>query len=35
MILRKVMKTKLILIFAGVVGAGIMLTGYLFNFVIK
>jgi len=35
MILRKVMKTRLILIFAGVVGAGIMLTGYLFNFVIK
>ncbi len=35
MILRKVMKTRLILVFAGVVGAGIMLTGYLFNFVIK
>ncbi|MFA5339444.1 MAG: permease [Candidatus Omnitrophota bacterium] len=34
-ILRKVMKTRLILVFAGVVGAGIMLTGYLFNFVIK
>ncbi len=35
MILRKVMKTRLILVFAGVVGTGIMLTGYLFNFVIK
>ena len=35
MILRKVMKTRLILVFAAVVGAGIMLTGYLFNFVIK
>lgn len=35
MILRKVMKARLILAFAGVVGAGIMLTGYLFNFVIK
>lgn len=31
MILRKVMKTKLIAIFAGIVAAGIMLTGYLFN----
>lgn len=35
MILKTVMKTKLILIFAAVVGCGIMLTGYLFNFVIK
>ena len=35
MILRKVMKARLILVFAGVVGAGIILTGYLFNFVIK
>jgi uncharacterized membrane protein YraQ (UPF0718 family) len=35
MILKKVMKTKLILIFAGVVGAGIIFTGYLFNFVLK
>jgi len=25
------MKTKLILIFAGIVGVGIILTGYLFN----
>ena len=34
MILKKVMKTKLILIFAGIVGLGIMFTGYLFNFVL-
>jgi len=31
LILRTVMKTKLILIFAGIVGVGIILTGYLFN----
>ncbi len=31
MILRKVMKPKLIAIFAGIVGMGIILTGYLFN----
>ncbi len=31
MILKKVMKTKLILIFAGIVGSGIILTGYIFN----
>jgi hypothetical protein len=35
MILKKVMKTKLILIFATVVGLGIMFTGYLFNFILK
>jgi len=35
MILKKVMKTKLILIFAGIVGAGIIFTGYLFNLVLK
>ena len=35
LILRKVMKTKLIIIFAAIVGIGIMLTGYLFNFVLK
>lgn len=34
MILKKVMKTKLILIFAGIVGAGILLTGYLFNLIL-
>lgn len=34
LILKKIMKTKLILIFAGVVGVGIMVVGYLFNFVI-
>jgi len=31
MILKKVMKIRLILIFAGIVGVGIMLTGFLFN----
>ena len=35
MILKKVMKTKLILIFAGVVGIGIIFTGYLFNLILK
>jgi len=35
MILKKVMKTKLILIFAGIVGAGIIFTGYLFNLILK
>jgi uncharacterized membrane protein YraQ (UPF0718 family) len=35
MILRRVMKMKLILIFASIVGLGIMFTGYLFNFIIK
>ena len=35
MILQRVMKTKLIIIFASVVGVGIMLTGYLFNFILK
>jgi hypothetical protein len=35
MILKKVMKTKLILIFVGIVGIGIIFTGYLFNFLIK
>ncbi len=35
LILRKVMKIKLILIFAGVVGAGIIITGYLFNLILK
>lgn len=35
MILKRVMKTKLILIFAGIVGIGIMFTGYLFNFILK
>lgn len=35
MILKKIMKTKLILIFAAVVGLGIILTGYLFNSLIK
>jgi len=31
LILKKVMKTKLIVIFASIVGIGIMLTGFLFN----
>ncbi len=35
MILKKVMKTKLIIIFASVVGLGIIFTGYLFNFILK
>jgi len=35
MILKKVMKTKLILIFAGVVGTGIIFTGLLFNIILK
>ncbi len=34
MILKKVMKTKLIVIFASVVGVGIILTGYLFNLIL-
>lgn len=34
-ILKKVMKTRLIIIFAGVVGIGIIFTGYLFNLVLK
>lgn len=34
MILKKVMKTKLIIIFASVVGLGIILTGYLFNLIL-
>jgi hypothetical protein len=35
LILKKVMKVKLILIFATVVGIGIIFTGYLFNFVLR
>jgi len=35
MILKKVMKPKLIFIFASVVGVGIIFTGYLFNAVLK
>ncbi len=34
MILKRVMKTKLILIFAGIVGIGIIFTGYLFNWIL-
>ena len=34
MILKKVMKTRLILIFAGIVGIGIVITGYLFNVIL-
>ncbi|MEI7904517.1 MAG: permease [Candidatus Firestonebacteria bacterium] len=33
-ILRNVMKPKLIAIFAGVVGIGIIITGYMFNFIL-
>lgn len=35
MILKKVMKIKLIVIFASIVGLGIIFTGYLFNIVLK
>lgn len=35
MILKKVMKVKLIVIFASIVGLGIIFTGYLFNLVLK
>lgn len=35
MILKKVMKIKLIVIFAGIVGIGIIFTGYLFNFILR
>ena len=35
MILRRVMKVRLLLIFFGVVGTGIIFTGYLFNFVVR
>jgi uncharacterized membrane protein YraQ (UPF0718 family) len=34
LILKQVMKIKLILIFAGIVGVGIMFTGYLFNIIL-
>ena len=34
LILRRVMKVKLLFIFFGIVGAGIMFTGFLFNWVI-
>jgi hypothetical protein len=34
LILRKVMKVKLIIIFAVIVGIGIIFTGYLFNLII-
>jgi uncharacterized membrane protein YraQ (UPF0718 family) len=34
MILKRIMKTRLILIFAGVVGLGIMITGFLFNLIL-
>jgi len=29
------MKTKLILIFASIVGTGIIITGYIFNLILK
>ncbi len=34
MILKKIMRPKLILIFAGTVGAGIIFTGFLFNYLL-
>jgi uncharacterized membrane protein YraQ (UPF0718 family) len=33
-ILRKVLKPKLIAVFAGVVGAGILIVGFVFNLVL-
>jgi len=35
LILKKVMKPKLIIIFASIVGLGIIFTGYLFNFILN
>ncbi len=35
MILRRVMKVKLLLVFFGIVGAGILFTGFLFNYLMK
>lgn len=35
MILKRVMKVKLIIIFAAIVGLGIIITGYLFNFLLR
>ena len=35
MILKKVMKWKLLFIFAGVVGLGIMMIGFLFNWIFQ
>jgi len=35
MILKTVMKTRLIILFASIVGIGIMFTGYLFNFILQ
>ena len=35
LILKKVMTTKLIVIFASIVGAGIIFTGYFFNLILK
>jgi uncharacterized membrane protein YraQ (UPF0718 family) len=34
-ILKKVLKTKLIILYASIVGLGIIFTGYLFNIIIK
>ena len=35
LILKRVMKTKLIVIFATIVGIGILFTGYLFNYLLS
>lgn len=35
LILKKVLKTKLIIIFASIVGLSIIFTGYLFNFILR
>jgi uncharacterized protein len=35
LILKRVIKTKLIIIFVGIVALAIIITGYLFNFIIR
>lgn len=35
MILKTIMKIKLIIIFAGIIGMGIIFTGYFFNFILR
>lgn len=35
LILKRIMKTKLIIIFASIIGLGIIFTGYLFNWILK
>jgi uncharacterized membrane protein YraQ (UPF0718 family) len=33
-LLRKVLKPKLLAVFIGIVGVGIIITGYMFNFIL-